>query len=65
MISWVVGKAGCGGKSQDRGDAASWSLNDAGGQQGKKGLAGEKAQHKGLGGVLLGACEEQKEGQRG
>lgn len=37
----------------------------AGGQQGRKGLAGEKAEHKGLGGVLLGVCEEQKEGQHG
>lgn len=37
----------------------------AGGQQGRKGLAGGKAEHKGLGGVLLGVCEEQKEGQHG
>lgn len=65
VMRWVVGKAECwGGKSEDRGDAESWCLNDAKGQagreQGRNGLGGENAKYKGPGGSYLGSVSRKK-----
>lgn len=64
MMRWVVGKEECRGKSEDRGDAESWCLNDtkgwAGREQGRGGLGGENAKYKGPGGSYLGPVRSRK-----